>query len=128
MIVRKAICLVVAAAAIAAAAGVAVVALAFALYALVEPSLGSAGAAGVVAGAAALLILAVGLIALLMVRPPKRKQPEPDLLQRVIGIARDKPVIAAAAALAAGFFVVKNPQALMAIALALLEPKGGKKA
>ena len=128
MIIRKALCLVAAAAAIAAAAGVGVVALAFALYALVEPRLGSAGAGAVVAAAAAALMLILGLIAALQLRAPKRKQAEPDLLQRVIGMARDKPVIVAAAALAAGFFVVKNPQALVAIALALLEPKGGKKA
>ena len=128
MIVRKALCLVAAAAAMAAAAAVGVVALAFCLYALVEPRLGSAGAGAVVAGTAAVLMLIVGLIAALQLRAPKRKQPEPDLLQRVIGMARDKPVIAAAAAIAAGVFVVKNPQALVAIALALLEPKGGKKA
>lgn len=103
---------VIAAAAMAASASVLVVALAFALYALVEPLLGRAGAAATVAGAAALLIGLLGTTIALMARA---KRPRPSVsatggvVERIFELVRDKPVVAIAAALGAGLMAVRNP-------------------
>ena len=100
----------------AACAAVTVVALAFALYAFVEPYLGRAGAAAVVAGSAALTIgLGGALVGLSMgsSRPKKPAPPPPGrpeaLVERAFDFVRDKPVVAIVAALAAGFMADRNP-------------------
>ncbi|MBS0409623.1 MAG: hypothetical protein JSR86_06890 [Proteobacteria bacterium] len=90
-----------------------VVALAFAEYALIEPYLGRAGAAACVAGTAALMI---GLGAVVMLgagsQPKKPAAPPPRseaLVDRAFEFVKEKPVVAIAAALAAGFLAVRNP-------------------
>src|SRR5665213_1285019 len=87
-----------AAAAFATSASICVVALAFALYALVEPYVGRAGGAAIVAGAA------VGGVA-----------------ERVLRFVREKPVVAISAALGAGFLAVRNPRYLGAAVRAFFE-------
>ena len=86
-----------AAAALAAAAAVGVVAAACALYAFLAQYVTPALDYAILTGAVALIFLIVGLVA------------------------------AAAAGLVAAFFATRNPKMLMALVLAFLEPKGGKR-
>ena len=115
---------VIAAAAMAASASVLIVALAFALYALVEPTLGRSGAAAVVAGAAALLIALLALTIALISRA-RRPKPKPDsaggVLERIFELVRDQPVMAIGAALGAGFLAMRNPTYLGSAIRAFLE-------
>jgi hypothetical protein len=115
---------VIAAAAMAASASVLIVALAFALYALVEPTLGRAGAAAVVAGASGLLI---GLLALTIALMARAKRPKPKLesasgvVERIFELVRDQPVMAIGAALGAGFLAMRNPTYLGSAIRSFLE-------
>lgn len=122
--IRKALLAAAAAGAALAAAGVFIVALAYALFAAVLPALGPAGAAAVVAGAAALLLLLAMLILAIKAGVGRR---EPSLGEKLVQFAREKPLVAAAAALAASVFAVRNPSALMGMALAFLEGRSDKK-
>jgi len=124
-LIQRLLLAIAAAAAVAAAAGVLVVALAFALYALMRDAVGPAGAAAVVAGAAALLMVTLGVILAAMAGAFHR---QPRLHERVASFVKEKPLTAAAAALAAGVVAFRNPKVLMAVALSFLEPKGGRRA
>jgi len=114
----------VATSALAACAAVSVVALAFAEYALIETWLGRAGAAACVACTAALMI---GLGALLLSagsrpRKPVAAPPKSDaLVDRAFEFVKEKPVVAIAAALAAGFLAVRNPGYLGAAVRSFIE-------
>jgi hypothetical protein len=114
----------IAAAMLAASASVLVVALAFALYALARPALGPAGAAAAVAGAAALLI---GLLGLAIALAARARRPKPKtasmggVVERIFELVRDKPIMAASAALGAGFMAVRNPTYLGSAIRAFLE-------
>jgi hypothetical protein len=128
VILRRLILALAAASALAASAGVCVVALAFALYALVKPAVGPAGASGIVAAAAAALIGLGGLVLLLLSRPkraPKRvKAPlatPAGVAERVMDFLRDKPVIAIAGALVTGLLTVRNPRYLGAAIRSFVE-------
>ncbi|HTX47798.1 MAG TPA: hypothetical protein VME40_00285 [Caulobacteraceae bacterium] len=109
--------------ALATAAGVIVVALACALYALVEPSLGPAGGAAVVAGAAALLIGLLGLVMAMAARLPRRRRgrESESMVDRLVEFIRDKPVTTVAAAVATGLLAVRNPKYLGAAFRAFIE-------
>jgi hypothetical protein len=111
-----------AAAALATAVGIALVATAFAVYAVMKPLVGEAGAAAVVAAIAAVV---VGVAALLMRIEASgggshRREPEPSLADRVFQIARERPLVAGGAALAAGLLALKNPQAAAGLVSAFL--------
>jgi hypothetical protein len=123
-LIRKALLLVAVAAAIAAASGTLVVALAFALYALVREYAGPAWAGAAVAGAAALLMIILALVVALQAKLHKR---EPSLGERAAAFVKEKPVTAAAAALAAGVVAVRNPKALLGMLMVFLEPKSRRK-
>lgn len=120
MILKRAIMMACAVAALATATGVFIFALAFALFAALEPSLGPALAAAGVAGAILILALLVAVVALLGAKPkpqPLQAQKfaaDSDLTSKVMELARDKPIIAAAAmvavGLAAGMVAVRNPK------------------
>jgi hypothetical protein len=114
----------IAAAAMAASASVLVVALAFALYALVQPYFGPAGAAAAVAGAAALLIGLLGLTIALIARV-KRPKPKPHsmggIVEQILELLREKPVMAISAAIGAGFLAIRNPTYLGSAIRAFLE-------
>lgn len=102
-----------AAAILATSAAIFVVALAFALYALVRPSLGPAGAAAVVAGSAALLVLLLGvMVALIPKSRPRVRARGKDPAERAINFFRDTPVTAIAAAIATGVLAIRNPKYL----------------
>ncbi len=115
---------VIAAAAMAASASVLVVALAFALYALVEPTLGRAGASAAVAGAAALLIGLLAMTIALMAKG-KRRKPKLDatggVVERIFELVRDQPLVAISAALGAGLLALRNPTYLGSAIRAFLD-------
>ena len=110
--------------ALAVSAGVFVVALAYGLFALVKPYVGSAGGAGVVAGAAALFIAIIAMILSAMGRPtpPRKKTSEPQsFVERASEFIKERPVLAIATALAAGLLAVRNPRYLGAALRAFVE-------
>ena len=121
---RKLLLGVIAVAALAAGASVLVVALAFALYALVQPRLGPAGAAATVAAAAALLMGLLGMTLALMARA-RRPKPKPPSMggvaERIFELVREKPLMAIAAALGTGFLVIRDPTYLGSTIRAFLE-------
>jgi uncharacterized PurR-regulated membrane protein YhhQ (DUF165 family) len=128
-VIRKILLSVVAVFAMSAAAATVVVAAAFALYALVEPSLGRAGAAGAVALAFAILMALIGLIVSMAAKGGGgRRKPEPTLTERLTEMARERPILAGGAALAAGLLALKNPQVIASIVSAFLAAKAGDKA
>ena len=78
---------------------------------------------------AAALVLAVvaalfaGMLALITFKKlPSFREPEPEpetLTQRVIGLAKERPIIATVAGLAAGFIFLRNPALATIVAAAL---------
>ena len=128
MIARKVLGLVAAASAMAAAAGVLVVALAYALFAAARDLMGlsPAASAALVAGAAALLLAICALIAALAAGAgPKTRQP--SLAEKAKDFVRERPIVAAIGALAAGVVAIRNPSLLTAIVLSFLEGKPSSK-
>jgi uncharacterized PurR-regulated membrane protein YhhQ (DUF165 family) len=125
-LIRKILLLFAAAGAALAAAGVVVVSLAYALYALMRDvfGFGAASSAAVVAGAVALIFLILfGVLAIKAGAKPK----EAPMVERLKTIVRERPIVAASAALAAGVFAVKNPKAILPLILAFLEPKSPRR-
>lgn len=121
MIFEKTIAAVVSAAAIGAAVAVAVVSAAFALYAVLLPHLGAAGSAACLTGVFAALALLIGLIAGRKAEG-KRHHSSADsghdgagLVGRLMELAKDKPLIAAGAAVAVGVVALRNPAILTAV-------------
>jgi hypothetical protein len=114
----------VATSAMAACAAVTVIALAFAEYALIETYIGRAGAAACVAGTAALMIGLGAVMITAGARPKKPAAPPPRsdaLVDRALEFVKEKPVVAIAAALAAGFLAVRNPGYLGAAVRSFVE-------
>lgn len=108
-----------AAAAIAAAAAVAVVALAFAFYQVMLQWVGPAGASASVAAVAALFVGIAGLLAANKAHGGHHGghagPVEHTLVEKIIDIVRDRPMLSAGAALAAGIFALRNPAFLSAL-------------
>ena len=106
-------------AAIATAVVLCVVALGHALFAYLTEDLAltSASAALILAVVMGLLASALGWITF---RQPFREPEEPESLShRVIGLAKERPILAAAAGLAAGFIFLRNPALATIVAAAL---------
>jgi hypothetical protein len=76
-----------------------------------------------VAGAAALLLL-IAVLALAIKAGMKRR--EPSLAEKAAKFAREKPLVAAAAALAASIIAIRNPAALMGVAMSFLDGRSKK--
>ena len=125
MILERALLLITAAAALAAAAAVGIVALAFAIYALLTPHLGPAGAAGAAALLFALSVGLAGLIAALRARGPKRGRvydnEDLGLTQRLMDLVRDKPFASAGIAATVGLIAMRNPKIIAAVLMAFIE-------
>ena len=122
MIFRRLLLLLASLTALAVSAGVVVVALASALFALARPYVGAAGAAAVVALAAALFIGLIGVVLANLGRPPRKKPGAPEsIVERIVDFVRNKPVTATAGAIAAGLLAVRNPQYLGALIRAFVE-------
>jgi ABC-type nickel/cobalt efflux system permease component RcnA len=109
LILKKALSLIAAIAAMAAAAAVCVVAAAFALYALVRYYVGPAAAAASVAVVAAILAAVLAFVCFRKVKPRPEKREDQSVANRLIDLAREKPIIAAGAAAAAGLVLLRNP-------------------
>jgi hypothetical protein len=123
---RKLILILVGAAMLAAAAAVMVVAGALALYGVLKPYLGGPGAAACIMLAAGLVMAVVGLVLTRQImRPARKRKPgeEQDLLQRLIGMAQEKPIIAAGALIGAIFLAIRNPALTAVVVKAFLDPK-----
>ena len=123
---RKILLLFAAAGAALAAAGVVVVSLAWALYALMRDvaDFSAAASAAVVAGAVAVIFVIVfAVLAIKAASKPK----EAPMVERLKTLVRERPIVAAGAALAAGVFAVKNPKAILPLILAFLEPKSPRR-
>jgi hypothetical protein len=110
-----------AAAAFAAAAGVCVVAVAYAVFAICRDYLSPAGSAAVVAAAFAILLALAGVILSIKSRP--KPVPEQSPVERVVDLARQKPLMAAAVAVAGAVIAVRNPAMVATIVMGLLAPK-----
>jgi hypothetical protein len=120
LILKKALGIVAAIAAMAAAAAVCVVAAAFALYALLRDYIGPAGAGAAIAVLAALVAVILALVAYAKVRPRHVRPEDQTVTTRLIDLAREKPIIAAGAAAAAGLVLLRNPGVVGALATAAL--------
>ena len=110
-------------AAVAAATAVCVVALAYTVYALAEAHIGPAGAAAVVAAVFAMVAVVVAFLATRKVVPksvPGAKAADAGLLDRAIGLAKDRPLIALGAAAAAAMVLARNPAVIGAIVSAFV--------
>lgn len=110
-------------AAVAAASAVCVVAAAFAVYALAEAYVGGAGAAAVVTGVFALIALAVAWAATRKVAPRPgtvARSEDAGLLDRAMGLARDRPIVALGAAAVAAAVLLRNPTLIGALVSAFL--------
>lgn len=131
MIFRKALTYAAAAIVMATAAGVCVVAAAFALFALVRDYVGAPGAAAIVAVAAAVLVFIVGLLMAQKLHAKTAKHmPAEDvpLTTRLIDLAKERPIVAGLAAVAATVFVAKNPKIMTGLLSALLATRAAKAA
>jgi hypothetical protein len=118
LILRRALALAAAIAAMAAAAAVCVVAAAFALYAFLRSYIGPAGAAAAIAGLAAIAAVILAWICFRKVKPAPLRPEDQTLTTRLFDLAREKPIIAAGAAAAAGLVILRNPSVLSALASA----------
>ncbi len=86
-----------------------VVAAAFAVFVLLREPLGEAGAAATVSALTALLLAIAAAVAALLAKAYRdRHPPEPTLVERVAELVREKPLVSAGAALAAGLMALKN--------------------
>lgn len=124
--IKKALAGVIGVAALATGVVVTLIAAAIALYFALEPGVGRAGAAGIVA---ALFALIIGLIVLVVFkRDPKDAEPEPDagMLDTLLGMAKERPLLSVAAALAATVIVFRNPALVATIAAAFLDGRKHK--
>lgn len=108
----------------AAAAVVGVVAAAFAIFALLEQWLGAAGAAAVIAGVFA--ATAAGIAYVVARRAESEPLDDQSMIDRLVEMAKERPLVAAGAAAAIMTVVLKNPKilsVLMGMVLAALAPK-----
>lgn len=126
-ILRKVIIAVVGAAMLAASAAVMVVAAAMAVYGLLRPYLGDPGAAAAIVLAAGLVMLAVGWALESRLLKARAHKPAPaddhDPMRKLVGIAQEKPLIAAGALIGAIFLAIRNPALTAVVAKTFLDPK-----
>ena len=98
--------------AVAVAAGAAVVAAAMGLFALLQETLGAPAAYGIVALAAALVAGLGILLGGFNFRREKKPPEEPSLSETLGRVVRERPIVAAGAAVAASLIALKNPGVL----------------
>lgn len=111
-------------AAVAAAAAVGVFSAFFALFAFIEPMVGTAGAAAIISGASALVVAIAGLVAAGRAEGDRKAAaaaPDASLIEVIMGVVRDRPLLAAGAAVAAGIYALRNPQLVAAVVRAFMD-------
>ncbi len=115
---------------VAVCAGISLVAAAFGLFVMLRSLCGEVTAYAIVAGLFALVALIVALVASRPGAAEKRPVPAPPetspILAALMAVVRDKPLVSAAVAAAAGIIAVRNPQMISSVIAAFLqdaEPK-----
>lgn len=112
-------------AAIAAAAAAGVFSAFFALFAFLEPYVGTAGAAAIIAGCSAVAIAMAGFVAARKAEGDRKAaaaQPaDAGLVEIILGVVRDRPILSAGAAVAAGIYALRNPQLVAAVVRAFMD-------
>ena len=113
---------------LATATGLCIVAASAALFWLLEPLVGRAGAAALLAGVLALVVSVSVLVVAGRGHSPRHR---PDVsaaagldfafVDRVIEMAKDRPLLSIGAALAAGLIIVRNPALVATIVAAFME-------
>ena len=106
---------------------------AFALFALLEPVTGLAGAAAIVAATAALVVALAGIVAAARAKDSRHRQNEyaaqaaadPGLIAKLFELAKQRPFVAAGAAAAVGVFALRNPALVAAVIKAFFDAPGG---
>lgn len=131
MILQRVLMAVAAAAAIAAAVVIAMIALAAAIFGFLQPYVGPANAAAIVAAAFALMVGVSGLVAAQraggggVVHGRADDGEAAGLVERLIEVARDRPMVTVGVALALGVVLIRSPRSLGAIARAFFETISG---
>ncbi len=110
---------------LATAGAAAVVAASFALYQWLKTDmgLGPSGAAAAVAGGLALVLLIGGMLTMAIARGPKKK--EESMVDRAINALKERPVMSAAAGIAALVVAVRNPAVVASVLAAFLGSQSG---
>jgi hypothetical protein len=127
LIVGRTIAAVTAAVALATATMLCVVAAACALFWVLEPLVGGAGAAALLAGVLALIVAIAVLIAVSRTgHHPQHQQAHSGptdfaFVDRIIEMAKDRPILSAGAALAAGLIAIRNPALVATIVAAFMD-------
>lgn len=111
--------------ALATATIICLIAAAFALFAALTPALGPAGAAAIVAVASLLFVMLAVILTLVATRP-KQSDPDDGLIERLFDIARERPLIAVGAAIAAGVLAIRNPALIATIVAVFMEGRKSK--
>ncbi|MFZ5668420.1 MAG: hypothetical protein ACOY4K_02915 [Pseudomonadota bacterium] len=115
-------------AAIAAAAAVGVISAFFAVFAAIEPLVGTAWAAAIIAAASALVVALAGFAAKARAEGDRRRaveaEPDASLVEILLKVVRDRPMLSAAAAVAAGVYALRHPQLLAAVVRAFMDRPG----
>jgi hypothetical protein len=113
--------------AFAAATVICLVAACYALFALLAPHLGAAGASAVVCGVSGLLVL---LLALALkhraARRPRRGKEDDGPLAQALVLARRRPLIATAVGVAGAVLLLRNPTLISALVSAALAGRASK--
>ena len=116
MIVQRVVAAVIAATSAAVAAVVVIVSAIYAVFALLVNYVSAAGATAIIAGAIAVVLMGVALAFRQRAKAPKLKTSsvsapaDVSVSERLLGLAQDKPIVAATAAVAAGLLAWRNPK------------------
>ena len=119
--------------ALATATVVAILAVAFALFAVLTPLITAAGAAAIVAGVFAVVVAVVALVVAGGSRDRRYDEnhggaADFGLVERLLEMARERPLLSVGAAIAAGVIAIRNPALVATIAAAFIErPKHPKR-
>lgn len=127
MIFQRLLMAFVAIAAIATSAAVTVVAASYALFALMQPSLGNAGASAVVMAVFALIVLLGGLLAIPRRKHRVRHEGAAGVAEDLMELVRDNPMAAAGVAVAAGIMAMRNPRVITEVARAFFQSRRKKR-
>jgi hypothetical protein len=128
LIVGRTIAAVTAAVALATATTLCVVAAALALFWVLEPLVGRAGAAALLAGVLALIVAISVLVAVSKTghhhpahHAHEAARPDFAIIDRIIEMAKDRPFLSIGAALAAGLIAIRNPALVATIVAAFMD-------
>lgn len=115
-------------AAVAAAVAVCIVAASYGVFAVAALWLTPAGAAAVVAAIFAIFAVVVAWLATRKVVPktPKGAPPPETPMERVIGLAKERPILALGAGAVAAFVLARNPAVISALVSALIAGNAAK--